>query len=88
MNQFAFLKKTLGCKEALIVDEIIMAKHPHIHTLWLDVKKAFDSVIHPYLFRRLQSLAIPKVITSFIEMHTRRPIPLSKYSMGDASRTS
>ena len=58
-NQFAFLQETLGCKEALLVDEIISKETKDLKVIWLDIKKAFDSIQHPYLFRRLESLKIP-----------------------------
>ena len=66
-NQFAFLRDTLGCKEGLLVDEIITKDHPDLKVIWLGIKKAFDSIQHEYIFRRLEPLRIPHNITKFIK---------------------
>ena len=65
-NQFAFLNPTLGCKEALLLDEVISKKLPSLNLIWLDIKKAFNSVHHSYLSKVLQNIKIPRSISMLI----------------------
>ena len=65
-NQGAFLNPTLGAKELILMDEVIMKNNPSLHTIWLDVSKSFDSIDHNYLFRLLEVLPIHKHLTETI----------------------
>lgn len=64
-------KGSLGCKEQLIIDNIIMNqasnKQRNIHTVFVDYKKAYDSVPHDWLIKVLRLYKINDIIISFLE---------------------
>lgn len=59
-----------GCKEQLTIDAIVMkqaqTKNRNIHTMFIDYKKAFDSVPHSWLIYILKHYKIHPNIISFL----------------------
>ncbi|XP_063897007.1 uncharacterized protein LOC135118563 [Helicoverpa armigera] len=64
-------KRSQGCKEQLIVDSIAMkiaiSKKKDINTMYIDYRKAFDSVPHSWLLNVLQRYKIHPQIIHFLE---------------------
>ena len=65
-NQGAFCDPTIGSKELLMLDEILMKKINNLKTCWLDVTKAFDNIDHDYLLAVLRKIKIPSYITNIV----------------------
>lgn len=66
-EQKGCIEGSLGCKEQLTIDAVIMGqarrRHRNLNTCYIDYKKAFDSVPHDWLVKVLQVYKIhPKVI--------------------------
>ncbi|XP_047019155.1 uncharacterized protein LOC124637519 [Helicoverpa zea] len=64
-------KSSQGCKEQLIIDSVAMktafSKKKNINTMYIDYKKAFDSVPHSWLLNILHRYKIHPQITNFLE---------------------
>lgn len=66
-NQMGAKKHTLSAKEsALINNAININNKDKLRVAWIDVKKAYDSVRHPYLLDVLRKFRIPRYIYGFI----------------------
>ena len=65
-NQCAIGFPTLGTKDAILIDEIIMRENLNSVVAWIDIQKAFDSISHNLLFSLLKTLPIPTYFTEFI----------------------
>lgn len=64
-------KLSQGCKEQLLIDSIVM-KHASkykkdISTMYIDYKKAYDSIPHSWLLHTLQNYKIHPTIVTFLE---------------------
>ena len=63
-------KKSLRCKEQLIIDSTILKQaeqhQRNLYTWYIDYKKAFDSVPHSWLQKVLQVYKIPNTLSSFL----------------------
>ena len=72
-NQLGTVRMTQGAKEqAMINIALNKAKNNNLKTIWIDVKKAFDSVDHNYLIECIQRLNFPSWIHPFIKTITER----------------
>ena len=62
---------TMGCTDNLLVDRIVLEDAQfnlkNLTCTWVDLKKAFDSVSHPWLFRCLECHGVPVVLIDFIK---------------------
>ncbi|CAB3245221.1 unnamed protein product [Arctia plantaginis] len=63
-------KNSQGCKEQLIIDSIVMrqaqTKNRNIHMMYVDYKKAFDSVPHSWLLYVLDHYKIHPCLITFL----------------------
>ena len=67
-NQLGTIKYVQGAKEQAMVNIVINKSNKNnLKTAWIDVKKAFDSIEHKYLFECIDKLNFPKWIISFIK---------------------
>ena len=67
-NQLGTIKYVQGAKEQAMVTIVINKSNKNkLKTAWIDVKKAFDSIEHKYLFECIDKLNFPKWIISFIK---------------------
>ena len=67
LEQKGCRKGSYGCKDQLLINRMILeichSKHRNLSMAWIDYKKAFDSVPHPWLLRVLELFKIsPKVV--------------------------
>ena len=66
-------KHSKGCKEQLTIDAIVsrqaLRRKRNIYTMFIDYKKAFDSVPHSWLIYILQHYKIHPIIVTFLQ-HT------------------
>ncbi|MCB1712129.1 MAG: reverse transcriptase family protein [Candidatus Riesia sp.] len=72
-NQLGTVRRIQGAKEQAMVN-IALNKNfnNNLKTMWIDVKKAFDSIDHNYLFQCIESLNMPVWILSFIKSITEK----------------
>ena len=70
-GQAAGKKGVWGCTEQLLINKAIMTevrkKRRNLFTIWLDYKKAFDSVPHEWLIYALKLAKVPPQLVSSIE---------------------
>ena len=68
-------RKTLGCKEQLITDQVKMKQakkcYLNLYTAYIDYRKAFDSVPHSWLIQVLKMYQIDNSIIEFL-IHTMK----------------
>ena len=61
----------MGCTDNLLVDRMVIEDAQfnlkNLTCTWVDLKKAFDSVSHPWLFRCLESHRVSVVLIDFIK---------------------
>lgn len=64
-------KKSMGCKEQLTIDRVIMkqaeTKQRNLATCYIDYRKAFDSIPHSWLLRVLNIYKVDPKIISFLQ---------------------
>ena len=62
---------SMGCTDNLLVDRMVLEDAQfnlkNLTCTWVDLKKAFDSVSHPWLFRCLECHGVPVVLIDFIK---------------------
>ena len=62
---------SMGCTDNLLVDRMVLEDAQfnlkNLTCTWVDLKKAFDSVSHLWLFRCLECHGVPVVIIDFIK---------------------
>ena len=62
---------SMGCMDNLLVDRMVLEDAQfnlkNRTCTWVDLKKAFDSVSHPWLFRCLECHGVPVVLIDFIK---------------------
>ena len=62
---------SMGCTYTLLVDRMVLGDAQfnlkNLTGTWVDLKKAFDSVSHPWLFRCLEYHGVPVVLIDFIK---------------------
>ena len=62
---------SMGCTDNLLVDRMVLEDTQfnlkNLTCTWVDLKKAFDSVSHPWLFRCLERHGAPVVLIDFIK---------------------
>ena len=62
---------SMGCTDNLLVDRMVLEDAQfnlkNLTCTWVDLKKAFDSVSHPWLFRCLECHGVPIVLIDFIK---------------------
>ena len=70
-EQAAGKKGVWGCVEQLLLNKAVMSKFEkkrrNIFTVWLDYKKAFDSVLHKCLLYALQLVKVPAQLTEAVK---------------------
>lgn len=72
-NQLGTVRMVQGAKEqAMINIALNKAAKNSLKTMWIDVKKAFDSVDHTYLIKCIESLNFPPWISSFLKGTIKR----------------
>ncbi|XP_037930235.1 uncharacterized protein LOC119664965 [Teleopsis dalmanni] len=69
-------KHAKGCKEQLIIDQIILEqaakKNRNLHMCFIDYMKAFDSIPHSWLIEVLNIYGIHSTIVNFLEHNMTR----------------
>jgi hypothetical protein len=66
-NQLGTVRDCQGAKEQALLNKCINTFHSNnLSTMWIDVKKAYDSVDHKYLLLCLEKLGIPSWCISFV----------------------
>ena len=62
---------SMGCMDNLLVDRMVLEDAQfnlkNLTCTWVDLKKAFDSVSHPWLFRCLECHGVPVELIDFIK---------------------
>ena len=62
---------SMGCTDNLLVDRMVLEDAQfnlkNLTCTWVDLKKAFDSVSHPWLFHCLECHGVPVVLVDFIK---------------------
>ena len=62
---------TRGCTDNLLVDRMVLEDAQfnlkNLTCTWVELKKSFDSVSHPWLFRCLECHGVPVVLIDFIK---------------------
>ena len=67
-NQLGTVRKVQGAKEQALLNISINKEHGNeLKTMWIDVKKAFDSVKHDYLIECIERLNFPVWIVNFLK---------------------
>ena len=65
---------SMGCTDNLLVDRMVLEDAQfnlkNLICTWVDLKKAFDSVSHPWLFRCLECHGVPVVLIDFIKEYS------------------
>ena len=63
--------ESMGCTDNLLVDRMVLEDAQfnlkNLTCTWVDLKKAFDSVSHPWQFRCLECHGVPVVLIDFIK---------------------
>ena len=71
IDQRGGVKGTIGCVDNLLIDKTILddatKSKKNISCLWIDVKKAFDSVSHKWLITTLEDHGINMRLIAFIK---------------------
>jgi hypothetical protein len=67
-NQMGTVRKVPGAREQALTNIMLNNVHNYaLKTAWIDVKKAFDSVSHPYLLECIERLGLPLWIAKFLK---------------------
>lgn len=67
-NQLGTVRRVLGAKEQALLNKAIHKQNGNrLKTIWIDVKKAFDSVNHEYLLACIKSYNFASWVESFLE---------------------
>ena len=74
-EQVAAKKSSWGCADQLLINKEVMDEvrrgRKNMFCLWLDYRKAFDSVSHPWLIKSLQLAKVLPILINAIEKLTR-----------------
>lgn len=66
-NQLGTVRDSQGAKEQALINKCIGEMHgKKLSTMWIDIKKAYDSVDHKYLMWCLEKLNIPSWCVNFV----------------------
>lgn len=69
-NQMGTVRRVQGAKEQALLNIAVNKRYGNdLKTMWIDVRKAFDSVDHRYLLSCIKCLNLPEWIYKFLE-HT------------------
>ena len=72
-NQMGTVRRVQGAKEQALLNIAVNKHHGnHLKAMWVDVKKAFDSVDHSYLRECLSRLCLPAWIETFLGKIVKR----------------
>ncbi|KAI5148113.1 hypothetical protein ENBRE01_3047, partial [Enteropsectra breve] len=66
-NQMGTVRNAQGAKEQGLINKNINKCNNDLKTMWIDVKKAYDSIDHEYMKTILENLALPSWIKNFIK---------------------
>ena len=67
-NQLGAARRVQGAKEQALLNIAVNRAHGNgLRVVWIDVKKAFDSIPHDYIERCIGSLALPDWILGFLK---------------------
>ena len=62
-----------GCKDQLLINEMILEncqkRNTNLSIAWIDYKKVFDSVLHSWIEKCLESFKISPVLQNFLSQH-------------------
>ena len=76
LEQAAGKRGSWGCIDQLLINDMIseeVTQHQrNLMTVWLEYKKAFDSVPHSWIIEALKLAGIPSIIIRNIEMLMRK----------------
>ena len=68
-------RKSRGTKDHLLVDKMIMKhvrrKHRNLRMVWIEYKKAYDSVPHSWLLKSLDLIGAAENVKNFLEKVTK-----------------
>ena len=71
LDQWGGKHASMGYTDNLLVDRMVLEDAQlnlkNLTCTWMDLKKAFDSVSHPWLFRCLECHGVPVVLMDFIK---------------------
>ena len=66
-NQLGLVRDSQGAKEQALINKCVNQSNGNtLSTMWIDVKKAYDSVKHEYLLECLARLGVPEWCTRFV----------------------
>ena len=64
-------KGSYGCKDQLLINKMILknikTKHSNLSTVWIDYKKAFDSMSHTWIINCLEIFKLSPIFINFIK---------------------
>ncbi|KAF9762621.1 putative RNA-directed DNA polymerase from transposon X-element [Nosema granulosis] len=67
-NQLGTVRRVQGAKEQALLNVAINKEYKNsLETMWIDVKKAYDSVDHEYLIKCVERLNLPQWIGCFLK---------------------
>ena len=67
-NQLGTVKQVQGAKEQAMINIAVNKEYVNkLKTMWIDVKKAYDSIDHEYLLTCISKLNLPQWIGTFLE---------------------
>ncbi|XP_029656130.1 uncharacterized protein LOC115230029 [Octopus sinensis] len=71
-NQLGTRRQCQGAKEQALINQCLNKEYGNgLYSAWIDVKKAFDSVDHDFLFHVLECSGIPVWIVNFVKRTVR-----------------
>ena len=70
LEQKGCRRNSYGCKDQLLVNRMLLencsSKNRNLSTAWIDYRKAFDSVPHPWIEKALDMYKISQIIKGFL----------------------
>ena len=67
-NQLGTRRECQGAKEQALINKRVNTEHKFLlKSIWIDIKKAYDSVNHDYLKKCIRKLGMPDWCTNFVD---------------------